>query len=170
MANKHLYWDDSNQTWKEREATDTSSGSSDSGKHVALNSDGDVDSTMMPPGVAAEILTITTSEDLSAGNLVNIYDDAGTPTARLADRSNGRRADGFVKASSVSGEDADVYLPTAQNTDMTGLTVAADLYLSTAGGVEETATTNSGDILQRVGKAGSATSFLFDPSDPVERA
>lgn len=170
MADMHIYWDDASGTWKEREATQTSTGASDAGKHVALNSEGDVDETMMPAGVAADIATLAASETLTAGDLINIWDDTGTPKARLADRSNGRRADGIVKAGAASAESVDVYLPGVLNADVTGLTPAADLYLSTGGGVEETATTTSGDILQRVGKATASGEMFFDPSDPVERA
>lgn len=51
----------------------TSAGSGDAGKLPALDAQGKLDDSFMPTGIAADVATVTTSEALSAGDFVNIY-------------------------------------------------------------------------------------------------
>src|SRR5687768_2963313 len=53
--------------------TTTSAGAGDADKLVALDASGRIDSTMMPVGIGADTASITTSEALAAGDLVNIH-------------------------------------------------------------------------------------------------
>jgi hypothetical protein len=171
MAEKHIYWDDSKQMYVEREPIASSSGSSDSGKHILTDANGKVDETFMPSGIAADIVpSVTSSESLSAGDLVNLHDNSGTLNVRLADASNGRCAHGFVKAAISSSEAVNVYLPSAPNEEVDSLTIAATYYLSTGGGVTDTAPTTSGHIVQEVGYATASGELFFDPQEPIERA
>lgn len=154
----------------EQEFNTTSAGAGDAGKPVALDSGGRLDSSMMPVGIGAETKTIEASENLAAGDLVNIYDNTGV-FCRKADASNGRRAGGFVLASVTSGQSATVYCEGAI-TGLTSLTPGAPYYLSggTAGAATATAPTTSGHIVQEIGIAVSTTEISFEPQRPVTLA
>jgi hypothetical protein len=147
--------------------TVASTGSADDGKLVSLDSSGRIDPSMMPVGVSADTKTLTASEALVAGNLVNI--ELTTGQVRKADASNGREADGFVIASFASAAAATVYFE-GTVTGLSGLTPGAKLYLGTAGGVTATPPTTAGHISQRVGKATSATEVTFEPQRTVTLA
>jgi len=169
MANKYLKHSAGNIV--EQEATGTSAGAGDAGKIVALNATGKVDETMMPPGVAADVALLTASENLAAGDLVNVYSNVGVASCRKADASNGRTADGFVIANVLSDQPASVYFE-GLNDQKSALTIGANQYLSgtTPGGVTETPPSTAGYIVQKVGKAHSATAFSFEPQQPITLA
>lgn len=175
MADKYLHLPSSGVP-TERELTVTSSGAGDAGKGVALASDGRLDSSVMPVGVGASTITVATSENLSAGDLVNLYSNSGTINARKADASTanaGKIAHGFVLAGTTSPNNATVYIGQASvNSGVSGLTVGAEYFLSgsTAGGVTATAPTTAGHLLQRVGVARSATELVFNPQVVAIRA
>lgn len=87
----------------------SSAGAGDSGKVVALDGAGRIDSTMMPVGIGADTASITASEALAAGDLVNIWNSTGAK-ARKADATvAGKEAHGFVLASVSNGASATVY-------------------------------------------------------------
>lgn len=152
----------------EVEGTTTSAGAGSAGKIVALDSAGKLDSTMMPTGVGATTKLAATSENLSAGDLVNLWNDSGTVKARKADASNGRRAHGFVLSAVTSPNNATVYLD-GTITGLTSLTPGAAYYLSgaTAGAIVSTAPSTSGYISQEVGVALSATELNFEEQQPI---
>ena len=134
---------------------------------VATNSSGQIDISFMPTGIGPDTVSLVTSEALSAGDFVNVYDNAGTPNCRKADASTtGKQAHGFVLSSVTSGGTALVYLG-GINTQVTGAT-AGDVFLSdtTPGGFTSTAPTTAGHIVQNIGNAVAATKIQFDP-DPV---
>jgi len=156
----------------EKEAKSTSAGVGDAGKIVALGSDGKLDLTVMPTGIGADTRVAVASEILAAGNLVNLFDDAGTLKVRKADASGGiaKKADGFVIEGVASGGDATVYFD-GTITGLTGLTVGAIYYLSaTPGTMTTTIPTTATHIAQSVGKALSATEFTFEAGEPIVRA
>ena len=158
MANKYLALNAGIPT--ETEATTTSAGAGDAGKVVALDAAGKLDSTMMPTGLGADISVIAASENLSAGDFVSVWNDGGTPKVRKADASTaGKHAHGFVLSSVTSGANASVYHE-GHNTGVTGAT-AGDVYLSatTAGGFTSTPPSGTGQVVQKLGVAVSATSI-----------
>lgn len=151
---------------------DVSAGAGDAGKIPALNSSGKIDDTLLPDGVGADTFTATASEALSAGDFVNAYSNAGTWSVRLADNSNNRPANGFVKAAFSSAATATVYPLDAVNDELSGLTIGTDYYLGTAGGVigtplDATDAGNVGFIDQKLGIARSATELMTDDFDYV---
>lgn len=152
------------------EALVTSAGAGDAGKLVALDGAGKLDSSVMPTGIGADTATIQASEDLAAGDVVNIHDATGA-RVRKADASNGRRVDGFVLSSVTSGQNATVYFEGAI-TGLTGLTVGATYYLSgaSAGTVTSTAPSTATHIVQEVGRAVSSSRIAFEPQQPVTLA
>lgn len=155
----------------EVEATVSSTGATEAGKIVALDGGGKLDNSVLPSGIGATVKVAASSENLSAGDLVNLWDDGGTVKVRKADASNGRRAHGFVIASTTSPANATVYLD-GTITGLTGLTPGAPYYLSgsSAGDIVSTAPSTSGYISQEVGIALSATEIVFEEQQPITLA
>jgi len=152
----------------EIEATASSAGAGDAGKIPALGSGGLLNLNMMPTGIAPDTASIVASEALAAGDMVDVYDDGGTSTCRKADATtSGKLATGFVLAAVESAANASIYFEGINN-QVTGLTVGP-LFLSAAipGGVTAIAPSASGNVVQSVGRAISATSMSFEPAQPI---
>lgn len=149
----------------------TSAGAGNAGDIVALDDTGRISTTMMPVGVGADTKSLPATENLAAGDHVNIYDASGTTSIRKADAStNGKPADGYVLSAVTSGQNGLVYKE-GTNTQLTGLTGGNDLYLSTTPGqVSATPPSATGNVVQRVGKALSATESDFERGMPVTLA
>lgn len=148
----------------------SSAGVGDAGKIPALDSAGKLDTSVLPAGVGQNVSLIVASENLVAGDWVNIFDDAGTPKVRKADNSNTRRAHGFVRAAFSVAATATVYGPGEVNDQLSTMTVGAEYFLGTAGSETTTAPTASGSIVQGIGVAESATAIRFAPTIPLKRA
>lgn len=147
----------------------TSAGAASAGRPLLLDSSGRIDSSSMPVGLAADTLSVVTSEAISAGDYVNVYNNSGTLTARKADCSNGREAHGFALVGAASAANVAVYFE-GSNTQVSGKTPGARQYLSTAGATTATAPTTAGNILQYIGIATSATSINFEGDRPITLA
>ena len=157
-----------NGEFAENEALQASAGVGDAGKIPALNSEGAIDQSMLPTGIGPDNQLMPASEDLSATDLVNVWNDGGTMKARKADASNSYKATGFVKASVLSGQNALVFFEGTNG--VAGLTPGADIYLSgTAGEATETPVTTSASISQRVG-TGLTGGMSFEPARAVTLA
>ena len=143
----------------EQEALQTSAGVPDAGKVVALNEQGDIDQSMLPPGVAPDIASIECSENLTAGDFVNIYDDAATAKCRRADATTaGKHAQGFVISGFSTGQMASVFFEGVNNA-VSGHT-AGDVYLDTTpGAATSTPPSSAGNIVQKLGVASAATAI-----------
>lgn len=144
-----------------------SAGSADSGKIVGLGSDGRLDASVMPVGIGAQTTQAVASEALGAGKFVQYHSNAGVFSARLADNSNGRQADGFVLVAAALATTATVYPLDGTNAQLTGLTAGSRYWLGTAGGVtdtplDETNVANANKISQYLGVAKSATELVSD--------
>lgn len=137
-------------------------------KVVLTDGTGKIDVTILPTGVGPDTASITSSENLAAGDLVNVWDDAGTVKVRKADATaEGKEAMGFVLAGVTAPAAATVYFE-GQLTGLTGLTRGARQYLSTTpGGRVETAPSGAGNVAQEVGHAISTTVMVFEPQMPV---
>ena len=153
----------------EQAGVDASAGAGDAGKAVALDSTGKIDNSMMPVGIGAENDIIPASENLAAGDFVNIYTDTGAVKCRKADgTTSGKSAHGFVLAAVTSGNNATIYRISQTNTQLSGMTPGAKQFLSTtAGAVTETAPNASGNVVQILGVAKSATEMIFAPEKPI---
>lgn len=143
----------------------TSAGAGDAGKIPALNSAGTIDITMMPSGVAADVCTATATATLTAGQLVNVYNNAGTLSVRPADNTNPASfANGYVLSGISNAASGTVYLGPGVITGLSGLTLGSSYFLGTVGAVTTTAPSSAGTIVQPVGIALSTSSFEFNPS------
>lgn len=147
-------------------AKDTSAGAADAGKLAMLDANGRLDSTMMPVGIGADTASIQASEALAAGDLVNIHDSSGA-RVRKADAASGKQVHGFVLAAAASGAMATVYFE-GTNNQVTGMT-PGDVFLSatTPGLATGAAPTGSGQLVQNVGVAISATAINFEAGTPI---
>ena len=152
-------------------AISSSAGAGDANKIIATDSTGKIDSTLFPTGLGAETVSMTASENLSAGHFVNVWLDSGTPKVRKADASNGRDANGFVLAAVTSGNAATVY-QMGNNNQLSSLTADTLYYLSatTAGTPTATAPSTSGQIIQELGTAFSSSSIPFVDRGYIEIA
>jgi hypothetical protein len=155
----------------EVEAIDSSTGAPDAGKIPALDSTGRLPTNMMPSGIGADTQVIQASEALAAGDLVNIHNVTGNARVRKADAATaGKEAHGFVLAAVASGANATVYFE-GTNAQVTGQT-PGPVYLSatTPGLATGTPPAASGNVVQRVGLAVSATAVNFEQGAAVTLA
>lgn len=157
---------------KQVAATVSSSGAGDDGKIVALDSTGKLHSSVLPVGVGEDTKVLPASENLSAGDFVNVWNDSGTVKVRKADASStAKEAHGFVLSAVTSGNNASVYFE-GTNTQLSSLALGGMYYLSgsVAGGITSTAPSTAGYIVQQVGVAVSTTELSFEPQQTVELA
>jgi hypothetical protein len=157
--------------WREFLGVVTSTGTANAGDIPALDDSGHLDASLMPVGFGGDTKVVVASEALSAGNLVNLWDNAGTINVRKADASaEGKDAQGFVLDAVASGAQATVYFA-RKITGLSGLTNGARYYLATTpGGVTATAVSGVGKVDQYIGRAVSATEIAFEPDDYVVKA
>ena len=144
----------------------TSAGAGDSGKLPALDATGKLDTSFMPTGIGADTSTITASEALAAGDLVNVYDSTGAKCRKADASTAGKEAHGFVLASVLNNGAATVYFE-GGNTQVTGLTPGKQYLSTTPGLCAVAAPSASGNVVQRVGIATSATVLNFQYLDPI---
>jgi len=104
----------------------------------------------------ATTVTVVAGATLTAGQWVNIYNNAGAANCRPADSTdNTKPAQGFVLTSYASSSTATVYLAGVNTAIPVGSYVAADVgkpvFLSTSGGTTLTPPSTTGNLLQQVG-------------------
>lgn len=154
---------------KQTNPVQSSSGAPSAGAIVALNASGDIDPTMLPPDSTMPTLSIPTSENLAAGAMVNLYNNATVLTARNANATDATKpAIGYVLAATTSPANATVYFIGNTNNGVSGLTIGGAVFLSasTPGGVTNTAPSATGNLVQRVGNAALSASEFVMCSDP----
>lgn len=151
----------------ETASNQTSAGGTDAGKIVALNSSGQIDSTMLPSSGA---ITMTASETVAAGAMINIWNNGGTINVRNADAATAKPAHGFVNSQILNGASGTVVIGNGPNTGVTSLTVGTQYFLGNSGAVTSTAPTASGSVCQKVGVAQTATELQVILYDPITRA
>ncbi len=144
----------------------TSAGAGDSGKLPALNAAGVLDTSFMPTGIAADTAAIATSESLAAGDLVNIWNSTGAKVRKADATSVGKEAHGFVLAAFTHPTTATVYFE-GNNSSVSGLTPGKQFLTTTSGTASTTAPSGSGNVVQGVGYATSATNLNFQSGLPV---
>ena len=138
----------------------TSAGAVDALKIVQTNSAGQIDGTLLPGGIGPDSVTVVAASALTAGQQVNVFNNAGTANVRPAIATGiATESHGYVTASFGAGAMATVFFDD-NNTAVTGLTPGVQFLSATiAGGVTITPPSAAGQIVQRVGVATSATSL-----------
>lgn len=120
--------------------------------------------------LAAPSASIQASEALTAGQLVNLYTSAGAARIRKANATDSSKpANAFTLASISSGASGAIYFVGQIITGLSGLTPGTTYYLDTTGGaITATPPSSSGNGVQEVGVALSATTLLFHPKPMIE--
>lgn len=114
-------------------------------------------------------ISLVAGEALTAGMLVNVYNASGVAKLRKASTDPGYEADGFVSDDVGLGSEGVLRTGGKLVAIGGGLTVGAMYYLSsTYGYVSSAASTAAGKLVQRIGRATSATEIAFNPSQPIE--
>lgn len=145
----------------------TSAGAANAGDVPVLDDTGRLDNSMMPVGIGADTAEIDASEGLAAGDWINIWNDTGTAKVRKADATTaGKEVNGFVLAAVTSGNPATVYFE-GTNTQVTGQTPGPVYLQTTAGTGGATIPSASGNVVQQIGVAVSATAVNFERNTPV---
>lgn len=153
-------------TLTEKAAIQTSAGAGDAGKIPALDASGRLDNSMLPVGIGADTATVTASEALAAGDLVNIWNSTGAKVRKADATTAGKEAHGFVLAAVSSSASATVYFE-GSDTGVSGLTPGVQYLATTAGTATATPPSGSGNVVQRVGFATAAASLNFDSGTPI---
>jgi hypothetical protein len=137
---------------------------------VQLDASGNLDESMMPTGISAHTVTVTATEGLSAGDIINLYDNSGTASARKADGgTNQYPAHGYVKSTVTSGASATVYFNGSNAGSFDASAVGSSVFLSdTPGGETITPLTTSGYLHQKIGIVESITSYAFRPESAIK--
>ena len=147
----------------------TSAGAVNAGDLVSLDDTGRIDNSMMPVGIGADTATITASENLAAGDWVNVWNNSGAKVRKADATTAGKDTHGFVLAAFTSGNPATVYFE-GTNTHVTGQTPGPVFLQTTAGAGGPTIPSASGNVVQQIGVAVSATAVNFERSAPVTLA
>lgn len=124
-----------------------------------------LDVSLMPTGIGPDLCTAVASAAITAGQFVQVYNNAGVLNVRPADASTtGKEANGFCLASISSSASGTVYL-SGLNTATTGQTPGTKLFLSdtTPGAASATVPSAAGHQVQQIGYAITATSIQFGP-------
>lgn len=142
-------------------AKSSSAGAADAGKTVVLGADGKIDSTMFSASGNADSQDMQASEALVAGDWVNIHNVSNAFRVRKADATtDGKHAMGFVLQGVAANGTVKVYFE-GVNTGVTGM-VPGDVYLTNTPGVGSATPPNgSGNVVQNIGVAISATAVSF---------
>lgn len=144
-----------------------SAGAADAGKIPALDATGRFDTSLMPVGIAADTASVTASENLAAGDWVNIHASSGAKVRKADATVAGKEAEGFVLAAVLSGALATVYFE-GTNNQVSGLTPGVVQFLQTTAGLGgATIPSASGNVVQRLGVATSATEVNFERGEPT---
>lgn len=166
MAGEKFLQHDANGGLREVEAVQTG-GAPSADKLPSLDAAGRLDISMMPTGLGADTAVIEASGALAAGDFVNVFDDGGTVKVRKADATAiGTIAHGFVLDAVADAANATVYFEGA-NTAVTGMTGGQIFLSTTAGAATGTAPTASGQVVQKLGVAVSATQINFEPATAI---
>ena len=167
MANDGKFMTLESGRQKQELAINASAGAGDAGKIARLDGTGRWDPTMMPLGIGSDSRTITTSEAVAAGDMINVWNNGGLRARKADATTSGKEANGFVIAAFGSGASATVYFE-GTVTGLTGLTIGARYYLNTtAGTITTTPLSGSGNVHQYIGTALSATELTFEPDDGI---
>ena len=164
---------DSSGNFLEVVAIDESQGAADAGKIPALDTAGLIPLSMIPSNLGVAVYEVQASENISAGDFVNIWMDNGDRRVRRADASAGPgfQAHGYVNAGVSLGETAQI-LTDFRNTGYSGLTPGSSLFLSHTdpGRATTTVPEDTGHIVQYLGVATNTGEIDVEIARPITRA
>jgi hypothetical protein len=140
-------------------------------KFVAVKADeSGVEFVAAPTGGATTSAPFTASEALAANDIVSVWNSSGAKVRKANATDSTKIGIGFVDAAVSSSASATVEFAGIIS-GLSGLTIGADYFLATTGGgITTTPPSASGNIVQKIGTALSATELLFAPDAAVELA
>lgn len=119
-------------------------------------------------GSSGAVSTLTASENLAAGAMVNIWNSSGAKMRNANATDNTKPAHGFVLAAVTSGHVGIFYGPGQINNQLVGLTPGTAYFLDTTNGdINAVAPSSSGNLIQELGVALSATQLIFSPKSTL---
>ena len=130
-------------------------------KIPALDAGGKLNVNMMPTGIGPDTAQIQASENLAAGDFVNVHNSSGARARKADATTSGKEAHGFVLAAVTSGNQATVYFE-GTNDQVSGQTPGEVFLHTTAGLATATAPSGAGNVVQKIGVAVSATAINFE--------
>lgn len=121
-------------------------------------------------GLGTPTASIQASEAITGGHVLNLYTSSGAARIRKANATDATKpANAFALASISSGASGAIYFAGQIITGLSGLTPGTAYYLDTTGGaLTATPPSSSGNGVQEVGIALSATTLLFNPQPMIE--
>ena len=152
---------------EEFQPVEVSTGAGDATKMVQLNGAGKFDISLLPDGVGDDASTFVATGAIAAGDIINIMADG---TVQKADAgTNNFEGWGFAP-SAITDTSTGNILFDGTISGLSGLTPGAIYYMdaSTPGGITLTAPSGSGEIIQKIGRATSATTLSFEPGDSIK--
>jgi len=143
-----------------------SAGAPDAAKMVQLNVAGKLDVSLLPSAAlnGSEDYVLIAFETLAAGDLVNVFANAGVASLRKADATDNTKPPmGYVQAGVTAGATGTARLGNGVITGMSGLVIGARYYASAAtpGGITLTPPTVAGNVVYPVGRSKSTTEFAY---------
>lgn len=172
MANKYMSANRTDGSVEEVEFLVESNGATDAGKGVALDASGKLDDSVMPVGIGAEVEVIPATEDLVAGNSINIYNSSGSKCRKAdATAASPKPCHGFILDNVTSGQNATVYLD-GNITGLSGLTPGLPVFLGKTAGTftQDVSSYTTGDLFQDLGVASKTDTIRFNYSKPIKLA
>lgn len=167
MATHKVIQIDSSGIQSEYTGSTISTGVSSSFEFIAADATGKLDVTFLPNGVGADAVSAIAGEALSAGDFV--YFTAGGSVMKADATAIAKKAAGYVVASFLVGATSIVFFDES-NAFVTGLTPGVTYFLSTTpGAITSTPPTTTGNIVQEIGYATSATNIHVNMQTPVIR-
>lgn len=129
-------------------------------------------SLLLRTGQTLNVLaSLTTSEAISAGALVNVFQDGVSGNAMLRNANatdNTKPADGFVSDDFSMGEIATFSLPGQVDIKLASLSPGLRYYLSTTpGAITITPPSATGNVVQEVGVAVAVNALSFQPKQAI---
>jgi hypothetical protein len=160
-------WELRDQSWIQKYLTSETLFNLDASKLV-----GSLNAGILSPNTlnanALVATSVTASESLSAGDIVNVWNSSGTFRVRKACAYPGQQyeAHGFVLDAVSSGQSVSVH-HVGYNSFRSGLAPGAQWVSTVAGQVTNTPPTSVGSMVQRIGFAPASGVLNFEPMAPI---
>ena len=170
MADKYIQRNSLGELVEVR-SVENSTGAADAGKLVALDDTGKLKDSLLPAQSGSTLIKAVASEAVTAGSLLNLWNNGGILSVRLANASIGRKAVGFTTQTKSSGQTVDVIMGGIME-GLSNITPSANYFLSATvpGSFGTTPPSSVGHISQTIGVGADVTSLMFNPQDPIKIA
>lgn len=172
MADKYLRVQSGFQ--QEKEFVVVSSGALSDGCGVGLDGSGLLDPSVLPSGLDGS-LSLAAETTIATGDILHVNTTGGyvLASATAVATEKPRYGNAVARVSAASGDLVPGILPGGIAPTGVAVGVGENLFLRAGGGTAgnvvapDVGAVGSGGIVQRVGRSYAATSFIFEPGEPV---